>query len=113
MSLENLICRELKRYGQKVKILKEGEEIETFAIVTPLRYKNKMYLEGTYTSLGYVDQSHYLYIGPAQYDFEDMGKDIVVSCGQGRCVVKKCEKVFFKGRPLYIWAVLQSSGEEG
>ena len=38
------------------------------AFLQPLRYKNKMYLEGTYTVLGKDPNSLYLYIGSAKHD---------------------------------------------
>lgn len=33
------------------------------AFISPLRYKNKMYLYGVNTEIGYNSQGHYLYIG--------------------------------------------------
>lgn len=113
MGIEAFIEREIKRYGQRVSICKDGEETELYAIVTPLRYKNKMYLEGDVTSLGFVDQSHYLYIGPPEHDLTLLEGDSFMCTSEGRCIVKKSERMYFKGKPLYIWAVLQKCGGEG
>lgn len=113
MSIGALIGREIKRYGQRVLICKDGGETEICAIVTPLRYKNKMYLEGDVSSLGYVDQSHYLYIGSVEQDLTLFKGNFILRTQDGDCIVKKSEKVYFKGKPLYIWAVLQKCGGEG
>lgn len=116
MGIKSLIHREIKRYGQKVCLCtpcQEGEKgVEFNAIITPLRYKNKMYLEGDVSSLGYVDQSHYLYIGPVEHDLTKLEGDSFICTLDGCCTIKKSEKVYFKNKPLYIWAVLQKSGGE-
>ena len=36
--------------------------------IQPLRYKNKMYLYGVNTEIGYNSQGYYLYIGPPEHD---------------------------------------------
>ena len=64
MKIEKL----LNTYGRTVE-LNEGDFSKEYkAFIQPLRYKNKMYLDGIYTQIGFNSQGHYLYIGPPDPD---------------------------------------------
>ena len=77
------------------------------AVIQPLRYKNKLYLEEPYSSVGRIDQSFYLYIGPPSLDLTEEPSDVQVCTGKNRYLVIRTKKVYFSDRPLYIWAVLR------
>ena len=60
-----------KKSGVSLTIKKDGEEIASFnAFLQPLRYKNKLYLSGVPTELGYDGLKKYLLICPPDIDLE-------------------------------------------
>lgn len=52
------------------------------AFISPLRYKNKMYLYGVNTEIGYNSQGHYLYIGPPDPRFDRSAAEFVYRRGR-------------------------------
>ncbi|MGN0519761.1 MAG: hypothetical protein ACI4LB_03390 [Candidatus Fimenecus sp.] len=78
------------------------------AFLQPLRYKNKMYLEGTYTVLGKDPNSLYLYIGSAKHDVTRLKKNARLTDGDGkRYLIQRAEKVCRGDEPYYFWAILK------
>lgn len=102
----------LQRVGQTARVitkLQDGShEREVKAIITPLRYKNKMYLEGIVDKIGYIDERHYLYIGPAVMNFKGMSLNTEIHTANGNYVIKAAEPVLIGDRVLYVWAILQA-----
>ena len=73
----------------------------------PLRYKNKIYLNGVPTELGYDSLKKYLLICSASVELENIdGKDTVLVFEKARYSVDHCEKVYFKNEPFYYWAII-------
>ena len=104
------IKRFLKRYGRTAEFTAgvcKGSSIS--AMVTPLRYKNKMYLEGEFSTVGYVDGGHFLLIGEQLASGAEYGDQLKVS-GQSY-IVKKWDTIYLKETPVYSWAVLQLASE--
>lgn len=86
----------------------QGEKIaETKAFISPLRYKNKMYLYGVNTEIGYNSQGHYLYIGPPEPDLTLAASDSYISATGKKFRVDRAEKVYKGDEPFYIWAVVR------
>lgn len=78
------------------------------AFLQPLRYKNKMYLEGTYTVLGKDPNSLYLYIGSAKHDVTRVPKGTRVTDVDGKqYLIQRAEKVCRGEAPYYFWAILK------
>ena len=104
----------LEKYGCEVAIAPDGEEYDApyRAFVQPLRYKNKMYLEGTRTRVGYADQSYYLYVGPATVDVCNLSDKAVLKMGDVRFYFSHCEAVRLADQTVYMWAVLRALIEE-
>ncbi len=96
-----------EKYGQKVTLKKDdGWSSPIFgAFIQPLRYKNKMYLNGVNTVIGFNSQGHYLYIGPPDHNPELDG-GYIQSNGQ-KFTVDRCEKVYLKNEVVYIWAIIR------
>ena len=99
----------MKKYGREMTfhILPEDAGVKYHAFLQPLRYKNKMYIEGLYTKYGYFDQTHFLYLGPPEVELDLAGEDSRIESGGQSYVVKKKETVFLAGKPYYQWAILQ------
>ena len=78
------------------------------AFLQPLRYKNKMYLEGTYTIIGKDPNGLYLYIGPAKHDITRVPKNTRVTDADGKqYLIQRAEKVCRGDVPFYFWAILK------
>lgn len=107
MRLERELKNLFKKYGRTILALNSGGEPSPpyQALLRPLRYKNKMYLFGVNTPIGYNSQGHYLYIGPPKPDLGQKG--ISVRADGKNYRVDRAEKVHKGDGVLYIWAVLR------
>lgn len=99
----------LKAYGRPASLVsKDGETLaEMSAFISPLRYKNKMYLNGVNTEIGFNSQGHYLYIGPPDPDLTLTQNGEYVSCMGERYRVDRAEKVYKGNNVFYIWAIIR------
>ena len=89
-------------------VSKNGEVLKNMnAFISPLRYKNKMYLYGVNTEIGYNSQGHYLYIGPPAPDLTAADEGEYVSCMGEKYRIDRAEKVYKKDKPFYIWAIIR------
>ena len=97
------------KYGRSASFMsKNGEKLaEMKAFISPLRYKNKMYLYGVNTEIGYNSQGHYLYIGPPDPDLTAAEDGEYVSCLGEKYRVDRAEKVYKGDKPFYIWAIIR------
>lgn len=99
----------IEKYGQAAQLTdnQTGKAISYRAIVQPLRYKNKLYLRGTYTELGRNQQDYYLYIGPGDVDITgvDSNKKTLTVSGVSY-VVDRMEKHYLADWLIYHWAIV-------
>lgn len=78
------------------------------AFLQPLRYKNKMYLSGSRSDLGFEAKSKFLMIYPAEIDLGEVTCDDVILLYSGyRYLFDKTESVYDGNEILYKWAVIQ------
>ncbi len=98
-----------KYYGRPVEVFtKEGEKIaESSAFISPLRYKNKMYLYGVNTEIGYNSQGYYLYIGPPDPDICAVSDGSYLLCMGEKYRIDRAERVYKGKNVFYIWAVIR------
>lgn len=104
----------MERYGRSVSLsTQDGWHSPQFkAFIQPLRYKNKMYLEGVHTPVGIHDPGYYLYIGPAAHDVTRLGEDARLNdSGGAQYQIDRAERVHIRENALYIWAILRSVTE--
>lgn len=100
----------LKKYGRTVA-LRDSEDAliqSSYAMVSPLRYKNKMYLYGVNTEIGYNSQGHYLYIGPPSPDLTDLDDGDYLEADGIKYRIDRAEKVYAGDEVLYIWAIVRT-----
>lgn len=98
-----------EKYGRPAEYVSaSGEKLTDMrAFISPLRYKNKMYLYGVNTEIGYNSQGHYLYIGPCEPDLTLAQNGEYVSCLGEKFRIDRAEKVY-KGEDIfYIWAIIR------
>ena len=98
-----------EKYGRPASFMsKDGEKLgEIKAFISPLRYKNKMYLYGVNTEIGYNSQGHYLYIGPPDPDLTAAEDGEYISCLGEKYRIDRAEKVYKGNEVFYIWAIIR------
>ncbi|MDR3313151.1 MAG: hypothetical protein LBS96_01695 [Oscillospiraceae bacterium] len=100
----------MQRYGRPVRLrLPDGWQSETFgAFIQPLRYKNKMYLGGVNTRIGFNREGYYLYLGPPEHDLNLLGREASIECGEERYTVDRAETVHCGAEASHVWAIIRS-----
>ncbi len=103
-----------EKYGRGCTL---GSDDEAFtakmnAFISPLRYKNKMYLYGVNTEIGYNSEGYYLYIGPPEPDITEADRGTYIVCGGEKYRIDRAEKVFAAKSPFYIWAIIRKMTED-
>ncbi len=89
-------------------VSKEGETLGKMkAFISPLRYKNKMYLYGVNTEIGYNSQGYYLYVGPPDPDLTAAEDGEYISCLSEKYRIDRAEKVYKGDEVFYIWAIIR------
>lgn len=106
MSVKKRYERFLKKYGEKAVVLLSDEPNEVYALIQPMRYKNKLYIEKTRTALGFKDSECFLYLGPAYPDFSGLELQTTVKSRDKVYSVSRADIVTLGGEKIYIWAVL-------
>lgn len=105
----------LTQYGRKAHFEEpdgwRGTDFHCF--LQPLRYKNKMYLYGINTQIGFNAQGHYLYIGPPDHDPTDLSARASLHVGDRAYLIDRAEKVYCGEKLYYIWAIVRTVVREG
>ena len=96
------------KYAQKVNVHDAGTVKTCKAYIQPLRYKNKMYLDGIYTEIGFNSQGHYLYIGPPAPDLTSLTDSGYISADGTSYRIDRAEKVYMGEEVFYIWAIIRT-----
>ena len=108
------INKMLESYGNTVHISgANGWNSPLFkAFLQPLRYKNKLYQQGSYTPLGVNKNNVYLYIGPACHDLTRLDNTYRIhDSNNKKYIIDRAEKITVKNSVVYIWAVVRQTTE--
>ncbi len=99
----------IKKFGRGVSLIdSDGKLIQQEkCILSPLRYKNKMYLEGIPTDIGVNDSGYFLLIAPSSMQLDKIGRKGFVCDGEKKYHIDRMEKMFFGENLLYLWAVVK------
>lgn len=105
----------ISKYGRNVKIYNAAGELvqELNCLIQPLRYKNKMYMQGTPTDIGYDYSGYCLLIAPPCFDAASMSESGYLSDGDKQYHVDRCDEIYFGSEKFYIWAVLREKKADG
>lgn len=108
------ITQFLNRFGRRACLTqRDGWTSTPFrCFLQPLRYKNKMYLYGVNTQIGYNAQGYYLYIGPPEHDLTALSDETELEIGNEHYRVDRAEKVCCGDAVYYIWAIVRTVVEE-
>ncbi|MFA9381511.1 MAG: hypothetical protein ACERKO_10685 [Acetanaerobacterium sp.] len=102
------LTRFLKRYGRAAAITNSAGDTHTLqAVVTPLRYKNRMYTDGEYSAAGYLDGGHFAFI--SQYTSLCVNNGDTVAVSGARYTVKRWDTLYLGECPALICAVLSAA----
>lgn len=114
MSVTATLKKYVEKYGTTVSLSSDGKVFGTpyRAFIQPLRYKNKMYLMGVRSKLGWIDQSHYLYIGPAEKDVASLTSAARIRSQNENFYIVKAENVHLGDNIFYNWAVIRAVVED-
>jgi hypothetical protein len=96
------------KLGRKVRLNDNGKTESCKALIQPLRYKNKMYLDGVYSEIGFNSQGHYLYIGPPTSDLTLAGESARIESDSVSYRIDRAERVYNGSEIFYIWAIIRT-----
>lgn len=108
MDGKKIITDLITRFGCNISVSAGSSTDECRAFIQPLRYKNKLYLDGTSLTQGLYGGSYCLLIAPPDLRLDGAAEDYVIECKamNKRFTVKKTDTYYFNDTPLYLWAVL-------
>lgn len=87
------------------------DSVEFRAFLQPLRYKNKIYLRGVPTELGYDGLNKYLLLAPPEVDIKYLESlNYTLSFGDSTFGTDHCEPVYLGEKHLYYWAIVHKEG---
>ena len=103
----------INKFGRNIKIYNSAGELvqELNCLIQPLRYKNKLYLSGVPTELGYDGLNKYLLICPPEINIKDIdGINCRLCLGDEAFGVDHYETVYRFGKAFYLWAIIHKEG---
>lgn len=101
------------KYGVKMAFISatDTESFDFYAFLQPLRYKNKLYLSGVPTELGFDGLNKYLLICDPTVDMKSIdGINYRLTFGENAYGVDHYEIVYRMGKPFYMWAIIHREG---
>lgn len=106
MNIKKSIDQILRLAGSEYSVVCEGIESKALAIIQPMRYKNKLYIEMPRGELGIKDTECFLYLGSPEVDFSGKELDTVIMSNERNYNVSRAEQIKLGKETVYIWAVL-------
>lgn len=104
----------LRKYGVKMSYRVASSKKESFdfyGFLQPLRYKNKLYLSGVPTELGYDGLNKYLLICSPEIEIDKIdGINYRLCFGEHAYGVDHHETIYAGNEALYIWAIVHKEG---
>lgn len=111
MDAEKNINYMINKYGQPVTIHIDRLKGFTKALIQPLRYKNKMYLELERSEIGIKDNTCFLYIGPASFDITS--GNVIIEGNGTSFSVSRADMIYVGDKRAYVWAILNKRIKDG
>lgn len=103
----------LLNFGDSATVTVGKETVAVNALIRPMRYKNKLYIDMERTDLGFKDSECFLYLGPAVPDFCGSEEKTIISSLNKKYSVSRADRITLSGEPMYIWAVLTPRIKDG
>ena len=103
--------RLFEKHGLSLLSTDGTDRVSFSAFLQPLRYKNKIYLSGVPTELGYDGLNKYLLLAPPEIDIKYLEDDgFTLYFGSERFSTDHCEPVYLGKKKLYYWAIVHKEG---
>lgn len=105
----------INRFGRPASVVTaQGDALPSRrCVIQALRYKNKMYMEGTPTEIGINDAGYYLFLAPADFEIDKAEGGGYISDGEKRYHIDRREALYSGDDKLYIWAILKEERDGG
>lgn len=111
--LSECVTYAINRFGCAVKITNSDGTEENFkAFIQPLRHKDHSFYGGKCAETGFTVGANFLYIGPKNVRIDQYPFNTILKTNEESYIVKRAQKVCFKNKILYIWAILQRCDEQ-
>lgn len=96
----------IDKYGQTAEVSGAGlEPVRLRAFIQRTEYERRKNVGDTATEIGLLDESRYLYIGPAMPRLGEI-EGAEVKTRDKVLKVERAEQVYIRDQELYCWAVL-------
>lgn len=106
MNIRKSVDRILEKAGADYTVVCDGEETSVKAIIQPMRYKNKLYIDMPRSELGFKDTECFLYLGSPSIDFTGKEMTTFIKANDRNFNVSRAERITIGDESVYIWAVL-------
>ena len=90
----------INRVGEDITAVIYRDEIKTKAVIQPMRYKNKLYLEMAGTELGLNDAECFLYLGFPEVDFTGQEMHTAIYTKDRAFNISRVDRVTLGGETL-------------
>ncbi len=112
MDIKSSVAFLFDKIGENATVKIGSAEKTIKAVIQPMRYKNKLYLDMKWGSLGLKDTECFLYLGPAEADFTGRERQTFVKTNDRSYCVSRADRITIGGEIVYIWAVLTPNIKE-
>lgn len=110
-SVEKDIQKIIDSCGIKMNLVTKQKTISFNAFLQPLRYKNKIYIDGNVTELRYENTRRFLLLSPIEVDVSVAdGRDCYISDSNHEYSVNHSELVYLGNKPAYRWSIIHYVG---
>lgn len=113
MKFKDKVNAFLTAVGAETVVTVDETDYHVYALIQPMRYKNKMYLEQERTQLGFKDGECFLYLGPAVPDLSGNEHSTLIKTVDRSYNVSRADRITIDGTTQYIWAVLNPRIKDG
>ncbi|MBQ7740587.1 MAG: hypothetical protein IJT65_05070 [Eubacterium sp.] len=101
----------LKLAGRKIKIVKDADETELYAVIEQTYKRNKSRFEELSGEIGLYRNDYCFYYGPASFDITSPCEDEYILDGEEKYIFIKKERVKVNDTLQYYRAVIKKSRE--
>lgn len=108
MQLKNSLAALIRQAGNTISV--QGKEGSWQAIIQPLHYRNKLYVEETAVAAGMIDRTAYLYIGLPENDLSIYPRGTLFVCDGQLLTMTHAETTCLRDGKEYVWAVFNRYG---
>ena len=103
MNIKSSVRAFVKKAGNTIKV--QGEDISFKAVIHPLQYRNKLYVEEECVPAGMIDRGAFFYIGLPENDLSRFPRGTLFECNGQLLTLTHTEVSCINDIPQYVWAV--------